>query len=338
MCHVPAPTNEPRNASAMNNLLKKIASMRFLVVGDLMLDHYLWGDATRISPEAPVPVVKTERDTFTAGGAANVANNLRALGASVELVGTIGADENGRRLRSVLAASGTSLDESLSDGCRNTILKMRVMCRNQQLCRIDREDATDAYAIPKEWLDANLAAKVAAADAVLVSDYAKGVVTAELIRRIKTLAGAGKLVSLDPKPRSGLEFSGLDVITPNKAEAYQLAGMAPVPAGEPFPAEELCRVLDEKFATKLLVITLGEGGMLLSRGGRPMSLIPTAARAVFDVSGAGDTVNAVLTAALAAGAAPETAAALANQAAGVVVEKLGTATATPEEILAHAGV
>lgn len=320
----------------MKSILEKISTMRFLVVGDLMLDHYLWGDATRISPEAPVPVVKTERDTFTAGGAANVANNLRALGAAVELVGTVGDDETGRRLRSVLDASEISFDGSLADAARATIMKTRVMCRNQQLCRIDREDAPASYAIPAAWAEDRLAEKVACADAVLISDYAKGVVTPGLIKRVQALAGAGKLVSLDPKPRSGLAFSGLDVITPNKNEAFQLAGIPQPPPGEPFPADELCRVLDAKFSTRLLVITLGENGMLLSKGGRPLSRIPTAARAVFDVSGAGDTVNAVLTAALAAGAAPETAAALANQAAGVVVEKLGTATASPSEILAHA--
>ena len=321
----------------MKKLLEKISSMHFLVVGDLMLDHYLWGDATRISPEAPVPVVKTERDTFTAGGAANVANNLRALRASVDLVGTIGDDETGAHLRSVLSASGTSFDPSLASSSRNTILKMRVMCRNQQLCRIDREDARDAYAIPPNWLNAHLEEKAQAADAIIISDYAKGVVTPDLIRRIQKIADGRKLVSLDPKPRSGLEFSGLDVITPNRNEAFQLAGMTPPPAGEPFPAEELCSILDARYSTRLLVITLGENGMLLSEGGKPMSFIPTAARAVFDVSGAGDTVNAVLTAALAAGAPPEDAAALANHAAGVVVEKLGTATATPAEILAHAG-
>jgi D-beta-D-heptose 7-phosphate kinase/D-beta-D-heptose 1-phosphate adenosyltransferase len=321
----------------MKALLEKIASMRFLVVGDLMLDHYLWGDATRISPEAPVPVVKTERDTFSAGGAANVAANLRALGAAVELVGTIGADENGRRLQEVLAASAVAFDAALASPARPTILKQRVMCRNQQLCRIDREAAPAAYALPEDWLDASLAAKIASADAVLLSDYAKGVVTPALIRRVQTLAAkAGIPVSLDPKPRAGLDFSGLDIITPNRAEAFQLAGMTPPSAGEPFPAEALCGALDAKFATKLLVVTLGEGGMLLSTGGKPLARIPTAARAVFDVSGAGDTVNAVLTAAIAAGAAPETAAALANQAAGVVVEKLGTATASPAEILAHA--
>ncbi len=319
----------------MKELLDKIARMRFLVIGDVMLDHYLWGDATRISPEAPVPVVKAERDTFTAGGAANVANNLRAIGAAVELVGTFGIDEAGTHLKSVLAASGVVIDDGLASSARDTILKMRVMCRNQQLCRIDRENRPDRYALDAHWVEEVLPARVAAADAVLVSDYAKGVVTSELIRRVQALAGPSKLVSLDPKPRSGLAFSGLGLITPNRTEALQLAGMQYVSASEPFPVEEACRRLHERHGTKLLVITLGADGMLLSQGGAPLCQIPTAARAVFDVSGAGDTVNAVLTAALAAGAAPETAAELANHAAGVVVEKLGTATATPPEILAH---
>ena len=320
----------------MRDLLGKIARGRFLVIGDLMLDHYLWGDATRISPEAPVPVVKAERDTFTAGGAANVAHNLRALGASVELVGTFGRDEAGERLLDVLNGSGVEIDRSLGDAARDTIRKMRVMCRNQQLCRIDRENAPAKYALPARWLEEALPAKIAAADAVLLSDYAKGVVTPDLIRLVQRMAGPKKLVSLDPKPRRGLDFTGLGLITPNRAEALQLAGLQPPGPSEPFPEADICRRLHERHATKLLVVTLGADGMLLSQNGLPMCRIPTAARAVFDVSGAGDTVNAVLTAALAVGAQPEQAAQLANQAAGVVVEKLGTATASPEEILAHA--
>lgn len=320
----------------MKDLLDKIGQMRFLVVGDLMLDHYLWGDATRISPEAPVPVVKADHDTFTAGGAANVALNLRAIGASVELVGTFGVDEPGEHLQLVLGRAGIQYDSGLAAKERNTILKMRVMCRNQQLCRIDREDAPVAYGLSEDWLENVLPGKIAEADAVLISDYAKGVVTPSVIRKIQRYAGKGKLVSLDPKPRAGLEFSGLGLITPNRNEAVQLAGMQALGSSEVFPAEEVCRRLHERYATELLVVTLGADGMLLSRGGKPFCRIPTAARAVFDVSGAGDTVNAVLTAALAAGAEPERAAQLANQAAGVVVEKLGTATATPAEILAHA--
>lgn len=322
----------------MQELLEKISRMRFLVVGDLMLDHYLWGDATRISPEAPVPVVKADRDTFTAGGAANVAHNLRALGAAVDLVGTIGIDEAGANLKSVFEKTGVCFDPALADKSRSTILKMRVMCRNQQLCRIDREEAPSKYALPQSWIDETLPSLIEHADAVIVSDYAKGIVTPDLIKHIQRLAGPDKLVSLDPKPRNGLAFRELSLITPNRIEALQLAGMQSISPSDPFPAEEACRILHNLYATKLLVITLGADGMLLSRDGKPLCQIPTAARDVFDVSGAGDTVNALLSAALAAGSTPEKAAQLANQAAGVVVGKLGTATATPEEILAHANL
>ena len=320
----------------MKELLGKIRTRRFLVIGDLMLDHYLWGDATRISPEAPVPVVKADRDTFAAGGAANVAHNLRTLGASVELVGAIGDDPQARRLLSILGDHGVDFDPSLQSKSCHTITKSRVMCRNQQICRIDHEDDRQSYALPREWVDGRLAAKIAAADAVIVSDYAKGVVTSELIETVRDMAGPGKLVALDPKPRADLHFSKLGLITPNRVEALQLAGIRLASPSDEFPAADVCRILHEKYATSLLVVTLGADGMLLSRNGVPLRQIPTAARAVYDVSGAGDTVAAVLTAALSAGADDESAAALANQAAGVVVEKIGTATATPEEILAHA--
>ena len=321
---------------AMQELLGKIARLRILVVGDLMLDHYLWGDATRISPEAPVPVVKADRDTYTAGGAANVASNLRALGVAVDLVGAVGADAGAEKLRAILGGRGVLLDDILPDPARSTIQKTRVMCRNQQLCRIDREDAPPAYALPADYVAKTLPARIAAADAVIISDYAKGVVTSDVIRAIRRLAGPDKLVALDPKPRTSLEFYDMGLITPNRSEALQLAQIQGVGPSDPFPAAEVCRILHERYATRLLVVTLGADGMLLSADGVPLRQIPTAARAVFDVSGAGDTVAAVLTAALAAGADPEKAAQLANQAAGVVVEKIGTATATPSEILAHA--
>lgn len=321
---------------AMQELLGKIARLRILVVGDLMLDHYLWGDATRISPEAPVPVVKADRDTYTAGGAANVASNLRALGVAVDLVGAVGADAGSEKLRAILGARGVLLDDILPDPARSTIQKTRVMCRNQQLCRIDREDAPSAYALPADYVAKTLPARIAAADAVIISDYAKGVVTSDVIRAIRRQAGPDKLVALDPKPRTSLEFYDMGLITPNRSEALQLAQIQGVGPSDPFPAAEVCRILHERYATRLLVVTLGADGMLLSADGVPLRQIPTAARAVFDVSGAGDTVAAVLTAALAAGADPEKAAQLANQAAGVVVEKIGTATATPAEILAHA--
>ena len=320
----------------MQTLLQKIRQLRILVIGDLMLDRYIWGDATRISPEAPVPVVKVERDSFTAGGAANVALNLRSLGVRVDLAGTIGADDNGVRLAAVLADRGMTLDTALCGSARPTVEKTRVMCRGQQLCRLDREASAEAYALPAEWLRDTLPALIDSADAVILSDYAKGVVTSEVIRRVQDLAGPKKLVALDPKPRPALVFRDLGLVTPNRAEALMLAHMEGAGAVETFVPEEVCRRLHKAHATKLLVVTLGAEGMLISRGGRVERRVPTAARAVFDVSGAGDTVTAVLTAALAAGADPESAVQLANLAAGVGVAKVGTATATPEEILAHA--
>lgn len=320
----------------MNDLLQSIARLHVLVVGDVLLDQYLWGDATRISPEAPVPVVRVERDTFTVGGAGNVALNLRALGASVELAGVAGDDADGRRLRAILADSGVEFDPRLLLDGIHTIVKTRVMCRNQQLCRLDREPPPSRCGLPGEWIAHDLAGAIARADAVILSDYAKGVVDNAMIARVRDLAGPGKLVALDPKPRAGLAFDGLGLVTPNRAEALQLANYLPGPPDEGFPAAEICRRLHETYRSKLLAVTLGADGMLLSVGGEVSCTMPTAARAVFDVSGAGDTVISVLAAALAAGATPEVAARLANLAAGVVVGKVGTATATPEEILAYA--
>jgi bifunctional ADP-heptose synthase (sugar kinase/adenylyltransferase) len=256
-------------------LLRRLRRLRILVVGDVMLDHYIWGDATRISPEAPVPVIDIARDSWTAGGAANVALNLASLGARCTVVGRFGNDESGRRL--------------------------------------------------------------AECDAVILSDYAKGILNNTVLRELTRLArSAGKLIALDPKPRRGLAFEGLDLITPNKREALQLAGLEPSPH-TPFPAAEVCARLHERHATRHLVVTLGEEGMLLSTGGKVRKVIPTAAREVFDVSGAGDTALAGLVLALAAGSSLEQAAHFANAAAGVVVGKLGTATVTPGELTAYVG-
>ncbi len=317
----------------MKRLLDRISGLRVLVVGDVMLDHYVWGDATRISPEAPVPVVRIERDTYTVGGAANVAHNLRALGAAVELVGAAGDDRDGTRLSELLAHAGVEFDRRLLRAGGQTIVKTRVMCRNQQLCRLDREPLPEQSLLPPAWVEELLAVRVGAADAVILSDYAKGVIDSELIARVQRLAGPGKLVALDPKPRPSLAFDRLGLLTPNRAEALQLA-QCEAPGGR-FPAEVVCRQIYARHHPALLVITLGADGMLISTDGQVIHRVPTAAREVFDVSGAGDTVIAVLAAALAAGAAPEEAVHTANLAAGVVVGKVGTATATPAEILAH---
>ena len=318
----------------MQKLLKEIAQTRILVIGDLMLDHYIWGDASRLSPEAPVPIVKVDHDTYTAGGAANVAANLRALGVATEVVGTVGADTYGRLLQDVLRQRGVVFDEAFCIETAATVVKTRVMCRNQQLCRLDREDSPAAYVFPREALD-GLQEKIAQADAVILSDYAKGVITSELIRFVQAFVRPGQILALDPKPRADLIFSGVTLMTPNKAEAIQLAGLQGIES-RVFPKEAVAARIHERHAPKHLVVTLGGEGMLLCAEGKPGRHIPTAAREVFDVSGAGDTVIATLTAALTAGADINRAAALANLAAGVVVGKLGTAVASPEEILAYA--
>jgi len=314
-------------------LLKKISKLRILVIGDVMLDHYIWGDATRISPEAPVPVVDIAKDSWTAGGAANVALNIASLGAKCTVAGFFTDDEAGRKLAAILQQHAITPLPTPGNG--STIVKTRVLVQHQQLCRLDRESAPTAYQFSIKQAEALLRKAIGEADAVILSDYAKGILTDELVAKVTKLArAAGKFIALDPKPKRRLKFRGLDLITPNRRESYELAGIEPEPH-TPYPAQEICRRIHRAHATRNLVITLGEDGMLLSSGGKITRTIPTAAREVFDVSGAGDTALASLVLALAAGAKLEEAAHFSNAAAGVVVGKLGTATVTPEELLAY---
>jgi rfaE bifunctional protein kinase chain/domain len=314
-------------------LLGKISKLRILVIGDVMLDHYIWGDATRISPEAPVPVVEIARDTWTAGGAANVALNLASLGAQCTVAGFIGDDEAGGRLTRLLHEKNIATITTPGTGA--TIVKTRVLVQNQQLCRLDRESPQAHYALTPTQTRALLTDAINSADAVIFSDYAKGILSDSLVASVTRIARAGKkFVALDPKPKHPLVFRDLDLITPNKREALQMAGLEPVPH-QPFPAAEVCARLHRRYRSRNLVITLGEEGMLLSAKGKILKTIPTAAREVYDVSGAGDTALAGLVLALAAGASLEQAAHFSNAASGVVVGKLGTATVTPEELLAY---
>jgi len=318
-------------------LLRKIAKRRLLVIGDVMLDHYFWGDATRISPEAPVPVVNVFKATDTVGGAANVANNIAALGADAELVGAIGRDYNGDKLRTNLRERRIEFDERFLLSEAKTITKTRVIVRNQQLCRLDHEDAPAVYRRVLEtagqW--GLLEEKIARADGIILSDYAKGVLTTAAISRLAKLARRHrKFIALDPKPASGNQFQGLDLITPNRREALELAELR---SGADAEADftKVCSIIWARYSPNNLVITLGPDGMLTSIRGRVIRTIPTAARQVYDVSGAGDTVIAALTLAMTSGASLEQAAHFANAAAGVVVAKLGTATVTPEELIAY---
>ena len=315
-------------------LLPRLASLRVLVIGDLMLDHYVWGEVSRISPEAPVPVVHVAREADTAGGAANVALNLAALGIRTEVIGCLGADPAADRLRSLLHAAGIETGRCVVRPGAPTIVKTRVVARTQQLCRIDHEAPRSAYDIgASDGFEAALTAAVAVADAVIVSDYAKGAVTQGLLDRVFKLGRVhGRLVAVDPKPARHLNLAGAGVLTPNRGEALELAGFTDA-AGEPPALEEVARRIHDLHAPALLVITLGADGMALCREGKIEHRMPTHAREVFDVSGAGDTVIATLTAALAAKASPVDAAHLANLAAGIVVSKFGTATVSPAEII-----
>lgn len=321
------------DTATLSMWLDAVRRVRVLVVGDVMLDHYIWGDATRISPEAPVPVVQVDRETYTAGGAANVALNIRALGAQATLFGRVGEDDNGRRLADLLREHGVRVAEGGVCRAVPTIVKTRVVCRNQQLCRLDREAHPEAFTLEAKDVHEHIAPLLRDVDALVLSDYAKGLLTTESIAAIQGLPERPKLIALDPKPRRTVAYSGLDLMTPNRSEALQLAGLGE--DGHGFPAEAVCKRIHERCRPARLVVTLGGEGMLLSENGKVLEHIPTVAREVFDVSGAGDTVIAALTMALAAGLTLPQAARFANTAAGVVVGKLGTATATPEELLAY---
>lgn len=312
--------------------LEALSKLRIVVVGDIMLDHYIWGDATRISPEAPVPVVSVFEDSYTLGGAANVALNLRGLNVATDLCGYVGQDPDGERIQRMLGDYSIGFSPSWAKAGLRTILKTRVIVQKQQLCRIDREDAPAVYAIDPAHLDEALEVITGFADAVVISDYAKGCLCVQTWEKLRQMAAGNNLfLALDPKPRRRLSFSEPDLLTPNRNEAIELAGIEASPH-DVFPAEAVCAAIWERYQPKHLVVTLGADGMLLSQEGKVLKSIPTVARDVFDVSGAGDTVIATLTAALSAGAALETAAHLANAAAGVVVAKVGTVAITHREL------
>jgi len=315
--------------------LARFSGLNILVIGDIMLDHYLMGDATRISPEAPVPVVSVASDRHVPGGAANVANNLAGLGISPTILGSYGDDHESVRLRDLLEDKQIKLSALGRKAGVPTILKTRVIVQRQQLCRIDRERKPADYALDHLLASAEFAELVAAADAILLSDYAKGVINDNLLKRIRSaLADQAKhpLLVLDPKPKRQLDLQGLGLMTPNRSEALQMAGFDSGPDAD-FDATAVCDAIFEKYAPQRLVVTLGADGMLLGEAGRITGRITTEAREVFDVSGAGDTVVAVLTAALAAGESLEDAATLANTAAGIVVGHLGTASISSAELI-----
>lgn len=319
----------------MEAMLEKLKQVRVLVIGDMMLDHYIWGDVFRISPEAPVPVVSVEKETYTAGGAANVALNLANLGVTTSILGYCGNDDAGYKLRDIfknndieLVSKGVHLDVP-------TIIKTRVVIRNQQLCRIDREGSQESYQL--EVLSASnnpLEKLLESVDAVIISDYAKGVIKQDLIGKLLTYAKnrTDLLIAVDPKPSRKLLMKGVGLLTPNRTEALQLAGLSEVYGDKEFPLEEVFERIYALYEPKILIITLGAGGMAICRNGKVVQHLPTEAKEVYDVSGAGDTVIATLTAALASGVDAVEAAKLSNLAAACVISHLGTAPIVLEEL------
>ena len=326
------------SASRARQILAAAQKIRVLVVGDVMLDQFIWGGVSRISPEAPVPVVDFSRESFMPGGAANVARNLVCLKTPAELFGAIGNDDAARKLLKLLGEQNIGCTGLVKNSARHTSIKTRIVAHQQQVVRIDRETRGALDAKTNGSLIAEIKKKIAKADAVIVGDYGKGVVTQPLLNEIKSLCHArGVWLSLDPKPVHHLNLSNLSLITPNRKEAFELADLPDdTKSANPFADKNLMLVAErllKELNPALLLITLGELGMLLCQRGQKPFHIPTVAQEVFDVSGAGDTVIASFTLAIAAGASPMEAAILSNHAAGIVVGKVGTATTTPEELV-----
>lgn len=314
-------------------LVKKFTGKRIIVVGDVMLDEFVWGTVSRISPEAPVPVVQVKRKTVHLGGAANVGCNLAALGAMPMPVGVIGDDQEDAAARMILREYHRYSDRLIGlvqEMGRSSTVKTRIIAHHQQVCRTDSEDGKPHGSETRKRLLEAFAILAPEADATIVSDYAKGVVSGELMRCIQRATGNSHgVLAVDPKVRDLRRYGTPTVITPNKHEA-ELASGIPI-TGEDSLLRAGRKILQMTRAENV-IITRGEEGMAVFSRGGAVTQIPTVAREVFDVTGAGDTVIATLTLALASGASIIEAATIANFAAGIVVGKLGTATTTSAEL------
>ena len=333
------------SAARVQEIVKVMSTRRVLAAGDLMLDEFIWGKVSRISPEAPVPVVAVDRETFYPGGAANVARNLHQFTPKTSVLGLAGEDAAGVRLRDLLAAGGIGTDGVVTRSGPTTV-KTRIIARTQQVVRVDRELAEPAGPAQRKALLAALDAALPETDGIILEDYGKGFfdeeMSTEIIRRARA---AGCVVAVDPNPGNPLSWRGASVVKPNRHEAFAAAGIPwSEPSAHPLEDKQLLKVgetLLAKWDADQLLITLSELGMMLFTKDGQRHHTPTRAREVFDVSGAGDTAIALYTLALCAGATPIEASEIANHASGVVVGKLGTATLTPEELLAsfenHAG-
>ncbi len=314
----------------LREAVRRFDSSCLLVAGDIMLDQFVWGEVSRISPEAPVPVVEVQKETMLLGGAANVANNLRALGSPVILGGVVGKDVMGETLKELAGSMGIDT-AAVVDGIRPTTIKTRIIARGQQVVRVDRESN-------KSLNDSSMKALVEAfkrmapgIDGIIVSDYAKGAVAARFmdeLRKISSERGIPLLV--DPKPANSHLYHGVTLVTPNRQEAEAMAG---IEIKDTESLNRAARQIQERLGTEAVLITRGLHGMALWQRENGLFTVPTMAREVFDVTGAGDTVVAAMALGIVNGLSFPEAAYLANIAAGVVVGKIGTATVTAREIM-----
>ena len=321
------------NRQRVRDLLLDIGQRRVVVLGDVMLDEFVWGEVTRISPEAPVPVVDIRRESVHLGGAANVLANLIALGAQAKVIGVTGQDNSGERLRSaVLQESRLQSDDLIIiDKSRPSTVKTRIIAHSQLVVRADREMRTAINGETEQKIIGKLKDALKQADAFVVSDYDKGVVTPRILAEILPLAYEHMPVLIDPKLRNFDSYRPATLVTPNHHEALRMANLE---EDSDAGLHQAAKIIRESLRCDAVLITRGDRGMMLLERDLNPIFVETAAREVYDVTGAGDTVIATLAASLAGGATMLEAAILANHAAGVVVGKVGTATAAAEEVLA----
>jgi len=314
--------------SKLKNIIKKFKNKRILVVGDLMLDKYIWGNVTRISPEAPIPIVHTTKEETKPGGAANVILNLIDLGAKVYCAGVVGKDIAGKELISYLKERNVDCGSVILDEERPTTIKTRVIAHQQQVVRIDKEKNLPVKEVILNKIINKIKKLKDKVDAVVLSDYNKGIFTSSSVHEIITVM-RGKIITADPKPKNLKLFRNITLISPNKKEESEATGII---IENEKDILHVARELKNTINAEAVLITRGEEGMSIYDGNN-LDTIPTRAREVYDVTGAGDTVIAVATLALAAGANFKEASFLSNVAAGIVVAEVGVATVSPDELL-----
>jgi D-beta-D-heptose 7-phosphate kinase/D-beta-D-heptose 1-phosphate adenosyltransferase len=315
----------------VNEILSALPDRKIVVLGDVMLDEFVWGDVTRISPEAPVPVVDVRRESIHLGGAANVLANLITLGARSVVVGVIGDDGPGRRLRDNLNSLGAGLDGLITDNTRPSTLKTRIIAHNQLVVRTDRERRNPVGHEVEEQIISRVKTELTSAHALVVSDYDKGTITARVLSEVLPFAYERLPVLIDPKLRNFNSYKPATLVTPNHHEALRIANTEDDSNNGLHEAAKLIR---NQLKCDAVLITCGDRGMILLGSDDQPNYVATAAREVYDVTGAGDTVIATLACGLAVGASMIESATLANQAAGIVVGKVGTATASANELRA----